>query len=158
MIFYDKIFRQKFKLSLLFNIFRVLNLYYTNSKGGEEKLKLKKFLNLFKLENLLKLEANLLEFKDVEYYVLSLLNEKENNKSDSKKKDRKSLNENFNKLVGDSQNKFDKNVSNEEILKILHDYQKENREEFHKITNKLGIINRKVDATKDYSRIASKKH
>ncbi len=121
-------------------------------------MKLKKFLNLFKLENLLKLEANLLEFKDVEYYVLSLLNEKENNKSDSKKKDRKSLNENFNKLVGDSQNKFDKNVSNEEILKILHDYQKENREEFHKITNKLGIINRKVDATKDYSRIASKKH
>ena len=91
-------------------------------------------------------------------YILSLLNEKENNKSDSKKKDRKSLNENFNKLVGDSQNKFDKNVSNEEILKILHDYQKENREEIHKITNKLGIIDRKLDVTKDYSRVASKKH
>lgn len=120
------------------------------------------FLDLKTIENLLELKAIEFKLKAIEpyilTYILSLLNEKENNKSDSKKKDRKSLNENFNKLVGDSQNKFDKNVSNEEILKILHDYQKENREEFHKITNKLGIIDRKLDVTKDYSRIASKKH
>ncbi len=121
-----------------------------------------KFLDLKAIENLLELKAIEFKLKAIEpyilTYVLSLLNETENNKSDSKKKDRKSLNENFNKLVGDSQNKFDKNVSNEEILKMLHDWHKENCEVFQKITNELEIINRKVDVTKDYSRIASKKH